>query len=354
LRIFAYQHNFILYIFAFAIAFGVALLATPFAKKVSIHMGAIDFPKRRGLIKEPIPRMGGLAIVLGFMVTMLVLMPFVDEIRTSQFAGFLAGGIIIVLLGMLDDIYTLGAKVKFCVQIFAALVVVLTGTRIDMVAWPFAAYFEEWLSIPFTMFWIIGVTNAVNFIDGVDGLAAGVASICSVCLMVLCLLTGAPLAVVLTAALAGSCLGFLPRNFNPAEIIMGDTGSTFLGYVLAVSSILGVFKSYAFLAVLIAVLSLALPILDTLFAMLRRLINKKPIMMADRGHLHHRLIDRGYNQKQTVGILYAISAVSGLAAILIAIKSFYATIVVLVFFLSLVSVMYVYKKRTAKGHNSAS
>ena len=346
-ELFAYEHNWILYIAAFAMAFGVCLLTTPFVKRMSIKLGAIDYPKKRGLHKEPIPRMGGLAIVLGFMVTMLVLMPFVDEICTVQFAGFLGGAMIIVVLGMVDDIYRVGAKIKLVVQILAAFLVVLTGTRIDMVAWPMAAYLEGF-SGPFTMFWIIGVTNAVNLIDGVDGLAAGVTSICATSLMVLCILTGTPLAVALMAALAGSCLGFLPRNFNPAEIIMGDTGATFLGYVLAVSSILGVFKSYALLAVLIAVLCLALPIFDTAFAMLRRFINHKPLMSADRGHLHHRLIDKGYNQKQTVLILYGISAVSGLAAILIAVRNFYAIAVIGVFFLAMLAILYVYKKRMSE------
>ena len=348
--LFAYEHNWILYIAAFATAFGVCLFTTPFAKRMAIKMGAIDYPKKRGLHKEPIPRMGGLAIILGFMVTMLVLMPFIDEIRTVEFMGFLGGALIIVVLGMVDDIYRVGAKIKLIVQVIAALLVVLTGTRIDVVAWPMATYLEGF-SGPFTVVWIMGVTNAVNLMDGVDGLAAGVTSICATCLMVLCILTGTPLAVVLMAALAGSCLGFLPRNFNPAEIFMGDTGATFLGYVLAVSSILGVFKSYALLAVLIAVLCLALPIFDTAFAMLRRAINRKPLMGADRGHLHHRLIDRGYNQKQTVLILYGISAISGLVAILIALRNLYATIVVAVFAAALLAILYVYKKRTSNENN---
>jgi len=347
-EIFVYEHNWLLYIAAFACAFGICLLTTPFAKRMSIKLGAIDYPKKRGLHKEPIPRMGGLAIILGFVVTMLILSPFKEEIRTIEFAGFIAGALIIVVLGMLDDIYQLSAKIKISVQILAAFIVVLTGTTIDLVTWPIPAYLDGF-SGPFTVFWIIGVTNAVNIIDGVDGLAAGVSSICATCIMILCILTGSPLAVALMAALAGSCLGFLPRNFNPAEIIMGDTGATFLGYVLAVSSILGVFKSYALLAVLIAVLCLALPILDTTFAMVRRAINRKPIMGADRGHLHHRLIDRGYNQKQTVLILYTISAISGLSAILIAVRNIYAIAVAGVFFLALLSILYVYKKRVSEN-----
>jgi len=346
MEIFVYEHNWLLYIAAFACAFGICLLTTPFAKRISIKLGAIDYPKKRGLHKEPIPRMGGIAMVFGFVITMLILAPFKEEIRSLEFLGFLAGALMIVALGIIDDIYQLGAKVKISVQFLAALVVVLTGTTIDLVTWPVPAYLDGF-SGPFTIFWIIGVTNAVNIIDGVDGLAAGVSSICATCLMILCILTGSPLAVVLMAALAGSCLGFLPRNFNPAEIIMGDTGSTFLGYVLAVSSILGVFKSYALLAVLIAVLCLALPIFDTAFAMLRRALNGKPIMAADRGHLHHRLIDRGYNQKQTVLILYIVSAVTGASAILIALRNLYAIAVGVVFFLALVSILYVYNKRVS-------
>ena len=168
--------------------------------------------------------------------------------------------------------------------------------------------------------WIVGVTNAVNLIDGLDGLAAGVTGIAALSLMVLCIMTGSTTAVVLTAALAGACLGFLPRNFNPAEIFMGDTGSTFLGFVLAVTSILGVFKGYALLALVVSIFCIGLPIFDTIFAMLRRMAKHQPIMQADRGHLHHKLIDHGFSQKKAVLIMYAISIFLGLLAIFIAVK----------------------------------
>jgi len=334
----------LIYIVAFAVSFAMSLLTTPLSKKISIKLGAIDYPKKRGLHKEPIPRMGGVAIVFGFFVSMFVLMPFLEELKTVQFFGFLVGASIIVVLGMLDDIYNLNSKIKLAVQIAAALVVVYTGTRIEMVMWPFTTYLETF-SAPLTAFWIIGVTNAVNLIDGVDGLAAGVSSICSIFLMILCILTGSPLAVVFTAALAGSCLGFLPRNFNPAELYMGDTGATFLGFVLGVSSIMGLFKSYTLLAVVVAVLVMALPILDTTFAMLRRAINRKPIMSADRGHLHHRLIDMGYSQKQAVLILYVISIITGTLAILIALRDPLATFVAGLFLVVLSLMVYVYRKR---------
>ena len=173
------------------------------------------------------------------------------------------------------------------------------------------------------------MTNAVNLIDGLDGLAAGVTSIAAMSLMVLCIMTGSTTAVVLTAALAGACLGFLPRNFNPAEIFMGDTGSTFLGFVLAVTSILGVFKGYALLAIVVSVLCVGLPIFDTIFAMLRRMAKNQPIMQADRGHLHHKLIDRGFSQRQAVLIMYTISILLGLLAIFISFKNS-GTIVVVV------------------------
>ena len=344
-EIFITEHNWLLYIAAFASAFGISLFATPFAKKISIKLGAIDYPKKRGLHKEPLPRMGGIAIFLGFMITIFIIMPFEKEFRDMQFVGFLTGAIIIVILGALDDIHNLSAKVKFAIQIMAALVVVLTGTKIDISMWPFGGHLGAF-SVPITIIWIVGIINAVNFIDGVDGLAAGVSSICALCLMILCIITGSQLSVVLVATLAGSCLGFLPRNFNPAELIMGDTGATFLGYVLSVSSILGVFKSYTILVVVVAVLSMALPILDTLFAMVRRAYNGKHIMSADRGHLHHRLIDKGYTQKQAVVLLYGISFLSGLVSILIAIRNFYALMILGVFFLTLLCVLYVYKKRT--------
>ncbi len=337
-------HNWLLYIAAFASAFAVSLLATPFAKKLSIKVGAIDYPKKRGMHKEPIPRMGGVAIVLGFVITMAVLSPFVYELRSMQFVGFIIGALIIVVVGMLDDIYSLSATAKLAFQIVAAVIVIFTGTKIDFVTWPFVANFS-FLSVPITLIWIIGVTNAVNLIDGVDGLAAGVSSICALCLLVLCVLSGTPLAVMLTATLAGSCFGFLPRNFSPAEVIMGDTGALFLGFVLSTTSIIGVFKGYAILSVVIAVLVLALPIFDTLFAMIRRALNGKPIMEADRGHLHHRLIDSGLSHSMAVIILYGLSAICGLGAILIALKDIRALLVFFLFIGVMLSMIYVYRKR---------
>ncbi len=339
------SQEWLLYITSFACAFGISLLATPYAKKLSVKVGAIDYPRSRGMHKEPIPRMGGVAIVSGFLVAMLILMPFVPELRTVQFIGFIVGALIIAFLGVMDDIYTLRARTKLIFQLIAAMVVVFTGTQIDFVEWPFAANLNAF-SVPLTLIWIIGVTNAVNLIDGVDGLAAGVSSICAICLMFLCILSGFQLAVILTAALAGSCFGFLPRNFSPAEVIMGDTGALFLGFVLSTSSIIGVFKGYALLSVVIAFFALALPIFDTLFAMIRRLLSGKSIMEPDRQHLHHRLIDSGYSHSQAVMILYGISLLCGIGAIVIALKDIWAVLIMAAFVTILGLMLFVYKRRT--------
>lgn len=333
------EHNWLLYIAAFASAFAITLVATPFARWLSIKVGAIDYPKDRGVHTKPMPRMGGISIILGFTITVLMVFFFDRSMNPVQFIGFLTGALLIAALGIADDIKNLPAKFKFSVQIVAALIVIFSGTQIELVLWPVTTTLQK-VSIPITLIWIVGVTNAVNLIDGLDGLAAGVSSIAALSLMVLCIMTGSTTAVVLTAALAGACLGFLPRNFNPAEIFMGDTGSTFLGFILAVTSILGVFKGYALLAVSVSVLCIGLPVFDTLFAMLRRMAKNQPVMQPDRGHLHHRLIDKGFSQKQAVLILYAISLGLGALAIFISFKDSRTIVVVLLTVIVLSLIIY--------------
>ena len=322
------EHDWVLYIAAFSTAFAISNVMTPVAKKISLKLGTIDMPKARGMHKNPMPRMGGIAIVAGFTLTVLLLYNFTEYSDMHKLTGYFIGAAMIVVLGMVDDVKNLPAKFKFAVQILAALVAVAFGIRIHIVMWP-VTYALLKLSIPITVIWIVGLTNAVNLIDGLDGLATGVSSIAAICIMVLCILTGDETSVVLTAALAGSCLGFLPRNFNPAEIFMGDTGATFLGYTLAVTSILGVFKGYAMIALMVSVLAVGFPIFDTLFAMTRRAARHQPIMQADRGHLHHKLIDTGFSQKQAVMILYGISAVCAAIAIFIALKDAKTLVVIL-------------------------
>jgi len=341
-------HDWRLYIMAFAVSFAVSLLLTPWAKKISVKIGAVDNPnKERAMHKKPMPRCGGIAIVIGFASSMMMLLFFLEDLRTLQFAGFMVGAAIIVTVGILDDIHDLPAKLKFIVQIIAALVVVFTGTRVEFIGWPFREILE-YASVPITILWIVGITNAVNFIDGVDGLAAGVTSIAASFLMVLCIMTGSPLAVVFAATLAGSCLGFLPRNFSPAEVIMGDTGATFLGYVLAVSSIIGVFKGYAVLSVAIIIFAMALPIFNIFFVTISRILKHQPISTPDRGHMHHKLIDAGYSHTKTVVTLYGISVLCGSFAIVIAIQDFRVLAAGLAALAVILSIIYAYRKRMSK------
>ncbi|PNT90947.1 MraY family glycosyltransferase [Clostridium thermosuccinogenes] len=329
------------YFISFILSFIVAFFATPMAKKLAFKIGAVDVPKDdRRMHKKPIARLGGLAIIAGFMIS--VLFYVVDALYdgssplrvNSQFFGLLAGIVIIVALGIADDIKSLSARFKLVFQIIAALAVVISGTRIEYVTNPLSktgiSQLNPILSYTITLLWIIGITNALNFIDGLDGLAAGVSSIASLSLFIVSVIFERWDVAILTAALAGSALGFLPYNFNPAKIFMGDTGATFLGFTLGVVSIQGTLKSYAAIAIAIPVLVLGLPLFDTIFAILRRLLNHKPIMEADRGHLHHRLIDMGLSQKQSVVIMYILSAALGLSAIVLADKGALSAIILII------------------------
>ncbi len=309
-------------ILALAVAFLISFATTPAVIALANKVKAIDVPKdERRVHKKPIPLIGGLAIFYGFIISVLC---FAVIDRPTM--GILCGAIIMVTVGVIDDMRDLNARVKLIFQILAALIVVYFGIEIRHIANPFFAWFgPEYInlglwSIPITIIWIVGVTNAVNLIDGLDGLAVGVSSIASVALLSLTLLSQNLNAAIITAALAGAGFGFLPYNFNPAKIFMGDTGSTFLGFVLACISIQGLMKMYAIISFAVPVLILGLPIFDTAFAIIRRIAKKKPIMSPDRGHLHHRLMDMGLSQKQTVGILYTLTSILCLTAVVMALK----------------------------------
>ena len=295
----------------------ISYAMTPIARRAAYRLGAIDVPKdNRRMHLKPIPRLGGLAIYTAFAAVSLLMMTL-----DVQMVTLLAGATLMVGLGMMDDTRPLPAKLKLAIQIMAALIVIAGGVRIEFITNFFSAaktpVYLGPLSIPVTLFWIVGITNTVNLIDGLDGLAAGVAGIASLSLAAVAYLNGEPEVAVLLMILAGSSIGFLPHNSHPATIFMGDTGSLLIGFVLAAISIEGVIKSATTIAVAIPVLALGVPIFDTTFAILRRLVNKRPIMEADKGHLHHRLLDRGYSHRQTVWILYAFSFFLGVSAIFI-------------------------------------
>ncbi len=296
----------------------VSCASTPLVKVLSVKVGAVDVPKDgRRMHDHPIPRMGGLAIFFGFIVAMLL---FVHLDAAKK--GMLLGAVIVVVLGILDDKYALPAKPKFLVQIGAALIAVLSGNRIEVLSNP--NIFSEnpvWelgvLSIPITVIWIVAITNAVNLIDGLDGLACGVSTISAATMLVIALIVSEQDVALMMAALAGACIGFLPYNFNPAKIFMGDTGATFLGFIMATVSVNGMFKQYAIISFVVPFLMLGLPIFDVCFAVVRRVSHGQSPMAPDRGHVHHRLIDMGFSQKQAVGVLYVISAILGLSAVVL-------------------------------------
>ena len=296
----------------------ISFIATPVVKSIAQMVGAVDVPKdNRRMHNHPIPRMGGLAIFLGFLLSTLIFVPMSSSMR-----GMLLGGVIIVILGIFDDIYALPALPKLLVQIAAALVAVLHGNVIQVLSNP--NIFSEnpyWtlgsLAVPLSVIWIVAITNAVNLIDGLDGLAVGVATISSLTMLVIAMLVSENVVALMMAALAGGCIGFMPYNLNPAKIFMGDTGSTFLGFVLATVSIQGLFKFYTIISFAVPFLMLGLPLFDTCFAILRRLAKGQSPMAPDRSHVHHRLIDMGFNQKQAVAILYVISAILGLSAVVL-------------------------------------
>ena len=264
------------YILAFIIALLASWVLTPYVKKLAFRIGALDKPDGRKVHHGIMPRLGGLAIYLAFVIAVLATMHM-----TRDIFALLLGGTVIVIVGILDD-----------------------------------------NSVPLTVFWIVSFTNVVNLMDGLDGLAAGVSGIASVTVILVALQQGFYPVAVITAALAGGIIGFIRYNFNPASIFMGDTGSMFIGYMLAAISIaaisiFGAVKSAATIALLVPAVALGLPIMDTAFAIVRRYTNGRPIFQPDKGHLHHRLLAMGLSQRQAVLLMYVISAVLGIAAILL-------------------------------------
>lgn len=304
------------YLVIFLTAFILALVFTPVAIKIAPMIGAVDIPKdNRRMHTKAMPRFGGMAIYIGTVASMLIFLPF-----STQLMGVIAGGTLIFLVGIIDDLRSLPAKVKLACQVLCAFILFQFSVRISFISNPFGEgyYFFPWIvSLLVTVVWIVGITNTINLIDGLDGLAGGVAFIASVSIAYAAFINDPTETEVCMAllAIAGGALGFLPFNFNPAKIFMGDGGSLFLGFMLAGLSVMSPVKSTTAVATVVPVLVLGLPIFDTAFAILRRLINRRPIMEADKGHLHHRIMAAGLGQRRTVLTLYGISGVMGAAAI---------------------------------------
>ena len=319
---------------AFLLAFITTFVVTPHTMRLAKKVGAIDIPNDRRVNKKPMPRLGGLAVIAGFVVSIIYLFIttsiegklnlFGEENYYLKMIGFFLGALILGLVCYVDDVKGVPSWVKLTAQIIASIIVVACGIKIENISIPFTEgkiIMGDIFSYILTVCWIVGITNAINLIDGLDGLSSGVTLISCLSLLMVFALNGSPLiAIVLITALAGALVGFLPFNFSPAKTFIGDTGSNFMGFALSIISILGVAKTYTALVLIAPIIILAMPIFDTLFAIFRRLIKGKSIKAVfkpDKGHLHHKLMAKGYTQKQAVLIMYGITAILGMFAVIL-------------------------------------
>lgn len=319
---------------AFILAFVVTFVTTPYTIKIAKKVGAVSEEKDgRRAHRKSMPKFGGPAVILGFLVStiyLLIVMSMENSINLfgiqeywKKLLGFFVGILVISTFCVVDDIKTIRPITKLMGQILGAVCIVIAGIRIDGITLPFLNFPEmhEVTSVLFTILWIIVVTNAINLIDGLDGLSSGISIISAISLLVIFVLNGSSLiSIVLITALAGALVGFLPFNYTPAKTFIGDTGSNFLGFSLATISILGVAKTYTAAVIVLPLIVLGLPIFDTVWAIIRRLIkgkSLKAVFKADKGHLHHKLVAKGFSQKQAVLILYGISAIFGMFAVIL-------------------------------------
>ena len=310
---------------AFVLAAVISLLATPLVRRAIRNVGLLDHPDERRTHRRPLPRGGGLAIVVAFLIVgggLAILdgavpgLPPVRDVPVSQLIGLFGGAVLAAVLGVIDDAYDLRARWQLAGQVALAVVAVASGITVAKIGNPVAPgyiLFESWMGAAFTVVWIVGMINSLNFIDGLDGLSTGIGFIAAVTLGILSLTTqvGQPFVAVLCFAFAGALLGFLRWNFHPAVIFQGTAGVMFLGYALGVLSILGTAK------VIVAMLVLAVPIVDTFWVIVRRLYSGRSPFSPDRGHLHHRLLDVGLSHRATVLLIYVLCATLGLMSLVV-------------------------------------
>ena len=344
---------------AFLIAFIVSFMATPYTIKIAEKVGAVDVPKdKRRMHHRAMPKFGGPAVILGFLVSVIYLLIimsieesinlFSEENYITKLLGVFLGIIVIAITGIFDDIKTIKPLTKLAGQLIAAIIVVSFGVRIEHISLPFITETlridSSVISSLITIVWIVGVTNAINLTDGLDGLSSGITLISCISLLIIFALNASPLiAIILITALIGALLGFLPFNFAPAKTFIGDTGSNFLGFMLAIISILGIAKTYTAVVIVLPVIVLGLPIVDVIFAIIRRIVKGKSIkavFQGDKGHLHHKLVAKGFNQKQAVFILYGVSAACGMFAIILFDSGIWKALSFLLMFIAAVALGY--------------
>lgn len=295
----------------------VTAIFFPLVKWIANHIGALDYPNERKVHKKPMPLLGGLMMFFGFLFGYMVFAP-----QSTQMLSILIGSFVLVITGIIDDVKPLKAKEAIIGQLIAACIITFYGKILLTDISFFGLYFDfGWLAYPLTIIFIVAVMNCVNLIDGLDGLACGISTIFFATIGVIAFILHniGSLEITLTFIMLGACLGFLIFNFHPSKIFMGEIGSMFLGFMIAVVCLLG-FKAVTLTSLVVPMLILAIPILDTLFAITRRLLHHKPIYEADKQHLHHQLLNKKFSQKTTVLIIYAVSILFSLASIFYVLK----------------------------------
>lgn len=320
----------------------LSFMLVPIAKKIAFKVDALDYPNNRKVHIMPTPRLGGIGIIISFYIGIFIVFGF-----TQIAVSIIFPSIFVVLAGILDDIFTISPKLKLFLQFMGALAFVSFGNDhiISFFMFEGQPLSLHELSLAITVLWLIGASNAVNLIDGLDGLAGGVSLISSLSLGLLCILIGNNTYGIITFILAASIIGFLKYNFYPASIFMGDAGALFLGFILGELAILGALKGATFISFILPILILGIPILDTTWSILRRVLSGKSIMNADKNHLHHRLLNRGFKHRQTVLFIYCISAILGVTAILVnTINMIIVVIVVVLIILFLFAQMGLFSK----------
>ena len=312
---------------ALVLAFATALFTTPYVRRLALTVGMLDETGERRMHDVPKPRIGGIAVYLGFAFALFSALGylinrdlFADPGKVHDVIGLIFGGTLILMVGIWDDVMGMSPRGKLVAQMIVAGISMLYGFTISYVNDPFhhgaVLYFPTWLSWVITMIWYVGMMNAINFIDGLDGLLSGLTAICGMSLLVIAMTHGHPEMALMLAALVGGALGFLPYNYNPAKIILGDSGALFIGYVFATVSIIGGSKQAFTISLIVPLVVLALPVLDTAAAIVRRTRAGKKFYEADRGHFHHQLIFRfGLNVRQAVLLIYALCFALGLVAL---------------------------------------
>lgn len=343
-------HNIFLIII---ITFIVSTILVPIMKKVAIHVNAMDYPNARKVHKKPMPRLGGVAIFLSFLVGYMLF-----DNGSIRMLSIIIASFVIVLMGIFDDINPIKARYKFIVQIIAACITTFYGNIVlnDMSLFGLNLVIPTPLNYIITIFIIVSITNAMNLIDGLDGLASGISCIYFATIAIIAMILNAigGLDVILSLIMLGSSLGFLVYNFPPATIFMGDSGSQFLGFIIAIISLLG-FKATTITSLIIPLLILAVPIFDVAFAILRRLLKGEGIMKADKEHFHHQLLKMKFTQRKTILIIYAISIVFSAVSIFyvlgdnqIAIAIYILLMILLLFFVLKTDILFVHQKKEKK------